>query len=109
MRVAHHELDLALQQHGLAALDVAALRHEADVRALFRREIDRVNRDQKGYERIRAFRLLLRSFGEEDGLVTPSMKLRRHKVAERFRAELDSLFAEVAAAQPLSERDRLSL
>ncbi|HTV23894.1 MAG TPA: long-chain fatty acid--CoA ligase [Polyangiaceae bacterium] len=93
-------------RHGLAHLDGEALRHEASVRALLQGEIDAANREQKSYERVRAFRLLARSFGEEEGLLTPSMKLRRYKVAERFHAELDAMFVEAAAAQPFSERER---
>jgi long-chain acyl-CoA synthetase len=83
-----------------AAAEIAALQNDPSVHALLRGEIERSEVDHKSYERIRAFRLLPRSFSQEDGLLTPSLKLRRHRVVERFRAELDALCAEAEDATP---------
>jgi long-chain acyl-CoA synthetase len=97
-----------LRDEQRALEDGEALRHDPRVRELLQGEIERINRGQKGYERVRAFRLLPRGFGEEEGLLTPSLKLRRHKVVERFRAELDALYAEAGAIQLSPEcEDRL--
>lgn len=90
---------------GEAAADNAALANDPSVRALLRSEIERSQVDHKRYERVRGFRLLPRGFGEEEGLLTPSLKLRRHQVVERFRAELDALYAEADEAA----RDRPEL
>jgi long-chain acyl-CoA synthetase len=95
-------------ERGVALADAEALPDDPGVRELLQCEIERMNRGRKGYERVRAFRLLPRGFGEEEGLLTPSLKLRRHKVVERFRAELDALHVEAGAAPPSPEcEDRL--
>jgi long-chain acyl-CoA synthetase len=83
---------------GEPAVDNAALANDPSVRALLRGEIERSQTDHKRYERVRGFRLLPRSFSQEEGLLTPSLKLRRHQVVERFRAELDALYAEADEA-----------
>lgn len=81
-----------------AAAEIATLQNDPSVHALLRGEIEQSEVEHKGYERIRAFRLLPRGFSQEDGLLTPSLKLRRHRVVERFRAELDALCAEAEGA-----------
>jgi long-chain acyl-CoA synthetase len=96
----HDALRVWAHEQGLTPADDEALRREPRVRELLQSEIERAQLDHKGYERIRAFRLLARGFSQEEGLLTPSLKLRRHKVVERFRAELDALGVEAEAATP---------
>ncbi|MGW1976291.1 AMP-dependent synthetase/ligase [Streptomyces sp. NPDC001889] len=43
-------------------------------------------------EAIRTFRILARPFGEEHGLLTPSLKLRRRAIEEVYAAEVDALY-----------------
>lgn len=52
--------------------------------------VERVNRKLSGVERIRRWRLA-EPFTLEDGLLTPTMKIRRRQVLERFQAELSAL------------------
>lgn len=44
-------------------------------------------------ESIRAFRLLPREFSVEDGLLTPSLKIRRAAVVERYAEDIEELYA----------------
>jgi long-chain acyl-CoA synthetase len=44
-------------------------------------------------ESIRAFRILPREFGEDTGLLTPSMKVRRDATAARYAHEINALYA----------------
>jgi long-chain acyl-CoA synthetase len=53
-----------------------------------------VSGEFKGYERIKAFTLLNEDFTQENGLLTPSLKLKRKNVIERFGNELKLLCAE---------------
>ncbi|MEU6707592.1 AMP-dependent synthetase/ligase [Streptomyces wuyuanensis] len=43
-------------------------------------------------ESIRGFRLVAGEFTEENGLLTPSLKVRRHAVAEAYKAEIEALY-----------------
>jgi len=63
------------------------------VRELIRTELERLSAGFKGYERPRAFALLGEDFTTANGLLTPTLKLRRGAVLERYRAEIEALFA----------------
>jgi long-chain acyl-CoA synthetase len=57
------------------------------------RQVDEVNRGLASYETIKKFRLLPVEFGIESGELTPTLKLRRKEVNERFAREIEELFA----------------
>ena len=54
--------------------------------------VDRVNARLSRTEQIRRFVVLGRELTAEDGELTPTLKLRRGVVAEKFRGELDALY-----------------
>ncbi len=58
--------------------------------------VNRINRQLGDFEKIRKFRILPRDFSIETGELTATMKVRRPKVLENFRTEIDSLYAEKA-------------
>ena len=62
------------------------------VRALVQQRVDKVNAELAGYETIKRFAILARPLTVEGGLLTPTLKVRRKKVYESFRAELDALY-----------------
>lgn len=67
----------------------------ASVQKRLRAELDRlVTRDAgfRSLERIAAFRVLAEPLSAENGLMTQTMKVRRHIVAERFAPLIDELF-----------------
>jgi len=51
-----------------------------------------VNRDRVRVEQIKRFKILDRDFTQEDGEVTPTLKLRRRVVHEHFEDEIDELY-----------------
>ena len=58
--------------------------------------VNRINKHLGDFEKIRKFRILARDFTIETGELTATMKVRRLKVLENFRNEIDSLYAEKA-------------
>jgi long-subunit acyl-CoA synthetase (AMP-forming) len=58
------------------------------------RAVEEVNRSLASYETIKKFRLLPVEFGIESGELTPTLKLRRRAVNERFAREIEELFGE---------------
>ncbi|HYH80636.1 MAG TPA: long-chain fatty acid--CoA ligase [Longimicrobium sp.] len=54
--------------------------------------VDRVNAGLSRTEQIRRFVVIARELTAEDGDLTPTLKLRRGVVAEKFRGELDALY-----------------
>ncbi|MFN9332409.1 MAG: AMP-dependent synthetase/ligase, partial [Planctomycetota bacterium] len=70
--------------------------HSRDVHALLRRELDRVLVRDNGIrpcDRVAQFRVLAEPMTPENGLLTQTLKVRRHVVVERFAPLLAAMFA----------------
>ena len=66
------------------------------IQELLRDEITRHLRDKfAGYEIPKKFIFLSEDFTLENGMLTQTMKLKRHVVTERYRREIEALFAQV--------------
>jgi long-subunit acyl-CoA synthetase (AMP-forming) len=55
--------------------------------------VDDVNRDRVRVEQIKRFTILPRDFSQEEGEITPTLKLRRRIVQEHFAREIDGLYS----------------
>jgi len=55
--------------------------------------VDDVNRDRTRVEQIKRFVILPRDFSQEEGEVTPTLKLRRRVIHEHFADEIERLYA----------------
>jgi len=64
-----------------------------DPQELVQEVVDDVNRDRVRVEQIKRFAVLPRDFTQEDGEVTPTLKLRRRVVHEHFADEIDKLYS----------------
>jgi long-chain acyl-CoA synthetase len=71
------------------------------VRALFEVVIASLNEDLARFETIKKLLLVTEDFSIAGGTMTPSLKVRRRMVEERYRAQIDALYAEqeMAAAE----------
>ncbi len=69
------------------------------VREVFQHEVDRVNANHERYEQVHAFELLPDELTQEDGSLTPTLKVKRRIVHERFHDLLDRLYSETEAAR----------
>lgn len=64
------------------------------VEKLYRQEMERINVERLGtIEKIRAFQLLFEPWTPENGLLTPTLKLRRSVLNQQFAVEIEKLFA----------------
>jgi long-chain acyl-CoA synthetase len=61
--------------------------------ALVQDIVDEVNRDRVRVEQIKRFAILPRDFSQEEGELTPTLKLRRKIVQEHFASEIEQLYA----------------
>jgi len=64
-----------------------------DPQQLVQALVDDVNRDRTRVEQIKRFVILPRDFSQEEGEVTPTLKLRRRVIHEHFAAEIERLYA----------------
>ena len=72
--------------------DFKALQALPAFRSAVRAAIDRVNHDLSVIEKVRQFTFADEAFTIENEEMTPSMKIRRHKIRERYGERLDSLY-----------------
>ncbi len=77
---------------GLPAQSLSALVESPRVKQQFSREIERFSADFKGYERVRSFAFVLEAFSQENGTLTPSLKLKRHEIVRRWGSLLEQLY-----------------
>ncbi len=73
-------------------VDYAALLEEERANRLIADELDRLSSGFKGYERIRRFHLLGEEFSTDNGLLTPSLKIKRRAVVDRYDNLLQPLW-----------------
>jgi long-chain acyl-CoA synthetase len=64
-----------------------------DAQALVQGIVDDVNRDLSRHEQIKRFAIVSRQFSAEEGEVTPTLKLKRRVIEERFSKEIEELYS----------------
>jgi len=65
-----------------------------DVIALYQEIIDALNRELSQYERIKRIALLPREFTVESGELTPTLKIKRKVVEEKWKEQIEGLYRE---------------
>lgn len=88
---------VAAQQLGLNPEDPASLGKDS-VRDLVLKRIRQALRGFPGYAKIRRVCLSLDPWAIEDGLLTPTLKVKRPKVLEKYAREVDEMYASGPAA-----------
>ena len=72
--------------------NMTALQDLPAFRTAIRAAIDRVNQEVSVIEKVRQFAFADEAFGIDNEEMTPSLKIRRHKLKERYGARLDALY-----------------
>jgi long-chain acyl-CoA synthetase len=79
-------------EHGVASADYDALLAHPTIRELIGQEIGKANAEAASYERVVAFELLAEPFSEASGTLTPTLKIRRKRVAETCTDAIQALY-----------------
>jgi long-chain acyl-CoA synthetase len=75
---------------------------DSDFHALVGEAVARVNKDLAQAERVRRFIVLGEPFSVENGMMTPSLKIRRHIIRDAFGKDLEALYAKGGAGAKVS-------
>jgi long-chain acyl-CoA synthetase len=78
-------------RHGKSS-DLTELCGDADFRKVIGGAVDQVNRCLSGLERVRRFLLIPDPFSIDNGMLTPTLKIRRHEIKKRYDAEITRLY-----------------
>jgi long-chain acyl-CoA synthetase len=63
-----------------------------EIRAMFQHEINAYNADKPHHEQIRAFALLPQDLTIEDGSITPTLKVKRRILQDRYQTLIDAMY-----------------
>jgi long-chain acyl-CoA synthetase len=80
--------------HGISATDRSALVEDPKIRAEFQAIVDKVNATLANFETIKRFRLVPDEWTVDSGELTPSMKLRRRVITQKYAAAIAELYAD---------------
>jgi long-chain acyl-CoA synthetase len=84
------ELPKFAEEHNLLPEDVHS---SEEMRAEIQKVVDAVNEDYGRVEQIKKFTILPEDLTQEQGTLTPTLKVKRNVVNERFDAEIEQLYA----------------
>jgi len=73
--------------------------------AIVQRSVDELNHDVGSWESIKYFRLLPHDFSEDRGELTPTLKVKRRVVQERYRELIDTMYG---TSKPVRRTERAS-
>jgi long-chain acyl-CoA synthetase len=86
------EMPAYAREHGLPE-DIASLAKDPSVRALIQKEIDRANAKYAQVEQVKKFVILDHDLSQATGELTPTLKVKRNVVNEKYAPIFDALYA----------------
>ena len=73
-------------------LSIKELASNPQVKELIRKDIEQVNKELARFETIKDFFIAPEEFSVENGTLTPSMKLKKKVILEKYKNEIDKLY-----------------
>ncbi|MBN2465835.1 long-chain fatty acid--CoA ligase, partial [candidate division WOR-3 bacterium] len=87
-------LESFAREKGIAFKTYADVLNHPDVLRLYEDEIKKVLSGFANYEQVHRFRLVSQPFTVENGLLTPSIKMKRPQIAAAYRGDIERMYAE---------------
>ncbi|HVZ85263.1 MAG TPA: long-chain fatty acid--CoA ligase [Terracidiphilus sp.] len=87
------------KQQGIPVDSRGALVADARVAAVYGEVVRLANADLASFETIKRFRIVADEWSQESGELTPSMKLKRRVLTQKYAAEIAALYADEATAR----------
>jgi long-chain acyl-CoA synthetase len=94
----HENVEMYAQEHAIPFSNYASLCRRPEILELIQGEVDKVNKLFARVEQVKKFRLLENKLTAEDEELTPTMKLKRKLVNEKYKGLIEEMYAERAAA-----------
>jgi long-chain acyl-CoA synthetase len=91
-------LEAEAKTRGWTAAGRAELLERPEVQALYQAAVDHVNAGLAPFQTIKRFTLLERELTQEAGELTPTLKVKRRVIVQRFGETLEKLYARPASA-----------
>ncbi len=93
----HENVEKFAQDNAIPFSNYMSLCRRPEVQELIQAEVDRVNKSFARVEQVKKFRLIEQKLTAEDEELTPTMKLKRKLVNDKYKALIDSMYVREAA------------
>ncbi len=94
----HENVEMYAQERAIPFSNYASLCRRPEILELIQGEFDKVNKAFARVEQVKKFRLIEAKLTAEDEELTPTMKLKRKLVNDKYKALIDEMYSERAAA-----------
>ncbi|MBN1504296.1 MAG: long-chain fatty acid--CoA ligase [Candidatus Eisenbacteria bacterium] len=85
-------------ENAVVAAGYEELLQTPEIRSLVESEIERTTRHCSPFEKVKAFTVVSEGFTLANDLITPTLKLRREKVREKYRNAIEAMYGRPAAS-----------
>jgi long-chain acyl-CoA synthetase len=82
------------EAHGIENRSIPALANDQQVRALIQTELDAANAKYAPVEQVKKFAILDHDLSQETGELTPTLKVKRNVVNEKYAGLFDGLYGD---------------
>ncbi len=79
--------------HKIKYNDIEELSDKKEIRELMEKELGKIQKNLANYEKVRKFTLLEKPFSLETGEITPSMKIKRKVVEEKYSDRIEQMYS----------------
>lgn len=86
------ETEAFAQRHGIPFSSFEELTKHPEIMEVIRSGVDTINGKLAKFETVKKFVILPREFSQEEGEITPTLKVKRRVIAERYRDLIESLY-----------------
>jgi long-chain acyl-CoA synthetase len=86
------EIAAYAKDHDLGTTDVGELRNREEVRSLVQKAVDEVNSKVARVEQIKKFTVLPHDLSQETGELTPTLKVKRNVVYDKYAPQFDAMY-----------------
>ncbi len=93
----HENVEMYAQEKAIPFSNYASLCRRPEIQELIQGEIDKANKAFARVEQVKKFRLIEAKLTAEDEELTPTMKLKRKLVNEKYRALIEEMYVRQAA------------
>jgi long-chain acyl-CoA synthetase len=85
-------LEELAREKGISFSGTAGLVRDPEIIRFFDEQVANVNQNLARYEQIKKYCLLSQPFSEESGELTPTQKMKRRIIFEKYKSEIDSMY-----------------
>lgn len=82
-----------LKNHGMAQMDVTRAARDPRVLEALQRAVQRTNRAVSRAESIRKIKIITTDWTTENGMLTPSLKIKRNRIRDAYGEQIEDLYA----------------